>query len=153
MDVRPAQALHRTWMQQGRVLTDSDFNEDEVDQRRGAPARAHRRDRAVWLAGRRFPRRERPANRRQYRLRILDGTLYLGGLRLGLEAAQTFRLQSDRLQTVDVSAPAANTQRRDLVFIEAYEAPVTAVEDSELLDPALGGRTRPRAADASSACM
>lgn len=128
-----------TWMQQGRVLTDSDFNEDEsinVEERRreridvigpyGSPDDGFRVENARQTGG-------------NIDFDILDGTLYLGGLRLELEAAQTFRLQSDRLQTVDVSAPAANTQRRDLVFIEAYEAPVTAVEDSELLDPALGG--------------
>ncbi len=71
---------------------------------------------------------------------MLAGTLYLGGLRLELEAPTTFLLQPDLLQLNSPPSPDANQpNRRDLVMLEAYEAPVTAVEDGELLDPALGG--------------
>jgi Family of unknown function (DUF6519) len=72
---------------------------------------------------------------------ILPGTLYLGGLRLQQEQLETFQLQLDWLQLHGQLpvAPAALGTRFDLVYIEAWQQPVSAVEDSELFEVALGG--------------
>ncbi len=74
---------------------------------------------------------------------IAPGTLYLGGLRLEQTVAEPFHEQKDWL-SFDPSLlvhqpllPTAGT-RTDLVWIEAWEQPVSAVEDSEKFEVALG---------------
>lgn len=73
---------------------------------------------------------------------ILPGTLYLGGLRLQQEQLETYQLQLDWLQLPGqppVGPAALGMTRFDLVYIEAWQQPVSAVEDSELFEVALGG--------------
>ncbi|MCP3911611.1 MAG: right-handed parallel beta-helix repeat-containing protein [Actinomycetia bacterium] len=66
-----------------------------------------------------------------------EGTFYIGGHRLPVEANLAFRHQHDLLTPPAVAAPAG--QRHDLVWLEAWEQPVTAVEDRELREVGLGG--------------
>ena len=123
-------------MQQGRVLTDDDFNEQErlnhEDKRltridvigaSGSPDQGF----AISNAG--------AGNGIDFTINA--GTLYLGGLRLLLQQAQTFKLQEDRLQKADTDAPAG--ERYDMVYVETWQQTVSAVEDGELYEKALGG--------------
>ncbi|MET9761306.1 DUF6519 domain-containing protein [Streptomyces sp. NPDC006372] len=70
------------------------------------------------------------------------GILYLGGLRLETDGTETFRAQDDWLQQTPADRPGApaaeGNARHDLVWIEAVLQDVTAVEDAELQDAALG---------------
>ncbi len=73
---------------------------------------------------------------------IKAGTLYLGGSRLELEEDETYRLQKDWLQQpddLDEVPEFTGTERFDLVFLENWHQPVTAVEDASLFEVALGG--------------
>jgi hypothetical protein len=101
-----------------------------------------------------------------YDFEIFNGTFTLGGLRLVVESDQgyqTYLQQNDwvhvgeddyydpRLPRFEDSnsppqpptppslADLANGPRYDLVFLRAWEQPVTAVEDGELIEAALGG--------------
>jgi len=131
-------------MQQGRVLTDDDFNDaqrlDAEDMRRTridvigpvgspdagflpvAPAAA------IPLPG-------------KVAFTLSAGNLYLGGLRLEQPADEPFDLQRDWLNfdtaTDAPDLPAAGS-RIDLVWIEAWQQPVAAEEDSEKFEVALG---------------
>ncbi|GEM_PF-1394620 len=129
-------AVHQ---QQGRVVTDFDVNDAAMiahgERQRarvdiiggyGSPDSGYRVDNARIVNGR-------------VEFDLLAGTLYIGGVRLELEDKETFQTQSDWLQVAIPNAPLNQPNRRDLVVLEVYEAPVTAVEDGELLDPALGG--------------
>ena len=129
-------------MQQGRVLTDDDFNEaarlDEEDMRRtrvhvigaaGSPDAGFQVTNPVVVGG-------------VADFTIAAGTLYLGGLRLEMSPAETYRTQKDWLRQTAASAiplPAPGTERFDLVWIEALRQAVSAVEDSELFEIALSG--------------
>lgn len=129
-------------MQQGRVLTDDEFNEaaqlDAEDMRRtrldvigayGSPDLGFALKSPVLEA-------DKPS------FTLAAGTLYLGGLRLSLEADESFPLQKDWLSfdaATDWPLPPASGSRIDLVWIEAWQQPVTAVEDKELFEVALGG--------------
>jgi hypothetical protein len=72
---------------------------------------------------------------------ISPGSLYLGGLRLEQRVAEAFPLQKDWVNFDPAlhqpALPVAGT-RTDLVWIEAWEQPVSAVEDSEKFEVALG---------------
>lgn len=124
-------------MQQGRVLTDDDFNEaerlDAEDARRvrldvigpaGSPDDGFR---PAIVGG---------------EVTLTPGTYYVGGLRLELEAAEPFNNQRDWLQqgafpNETLTPPAA--ARFDFLWLEAWQQPVTATEDKELVEAALGG--------------
>jgi Family of unknown function (DUF6519) len=131
--------------QQGRVLSDEDFNEaaalDSEELRRtrlhtigayGAPDAGFLPTGFVAGAGGKLD------------FTLSAGELYLGGLRLEMTAPDKFLEQRDWIN-LDKStaefpnAPAAGTSRTDLVWLEAWQQPVTAIEDSELFEPALGG--------------
>lgn len=133
----PAKRYAAVGMQLGRVLVDDDFNEAErihlEDQRRenldvigpvGTPddgflvGNGH-----LTGAGIDFD--------------LGAGTLYLGGLRLWNPEVVSFSLQPDWLN--QPVRPGLVAGRVDLVFIEAWQQPVTAVEDRELFEVALGG--------------
>lgn len=130
-------------MQQGRVLTDDDFNEAAVlaaeDMRR---TRMH----AIGAYGTPdagfLPKNFAVAGGKLDFV-LSAGTLYLGGLRLEMQAEEHYLLQKDWLNfdpATEAQAPPAEGQTRtDLVWIEAWQQPVTAVEDSELFEVALGG--------------
>ncbi len=139
-------------MQQGRVLTDDDWNENErienEERRRsrveiigpfGSPDDGFKIDNLrVEASG-------------EINFDILPGTVHLGGLRLEMESAQegppptpeTYLTQRDWLQQPSPSeAPPALTlgeTQFNLVYLEAWQQAVSAVEDTELLEPALGG--------------
>ena len=72
---------------------------------------------------------------------ISAGTLYLGGLRLEQAVAEPFHEQKDWLNfDPALNQPPLPTTgtRTDLVWIEGWEQPVSAVEDSEKFEVALG---------------
>ena len=129
-------------MQQGRVLTDDDWNENERIEKEiqresntdiigpfGSPDDGFKIANLALDAG-------------LINFDILPGTLYLGGLRLELEALETYRLQKDWLQQPALSdgVPVFEDQERyDLVYLETWQQAVSAVEDSSLFEVALGG--------------
>ncbi len=132
-------------MQQGRVIIDDDWNENErldnEDRRRtrvdiigpqGTP------DNGFRIAN---PRIENGT----VNFDILPGSFYLGGLRLEMEeqpAPEVFLTQNDALQRPEPLPPAPTKkegERYDLVYLEAWQQPVTATEDNEILEKALGG--------------
>lgn len=126
--------------QQGRLLSDDDWNEadaiDKEDMRRtrvdviGPTGSA---DDGFKVANPRVA-----AGRIDFDL--LPGTIYVGGLRVTQDKTESFSLQSDWLQQgpadrMDLGA----AERIDEVYLEVWQQPVTAVEDEELLEVALGG--------------
>jgi hypothetical protein len=129
-------------MQQGRVLTDDDFNEqtrlDAEDTRRtridvigpvGSPDDGFLiTSPAFYAFGTTFT--------------IKAGSFYLGGQRLTLDADEVYHLQKDWLQQGAAAGDRPATpggQRFDLAYLETWQQPVSAIEDSELLEVALGG--------------
>ncbi len=149
-------------MQQGKVLLDSDHNADsdihenidmltnvDVIGSYGSPDNGFMILDVVDNAG-------------KIDFKILPGTLYLGGLRLEMEAIkkdpvsgtdipETFLLQRDWLQ-MDTNDPVfakpedlgATKERYDLAYLEAWRQGVCAVEDSSLLEMAVGVDTTTR---------
>lgn len=75
-------------------------------------------------------------------LEIAAGSLYLAGHRC-VSAGGRYRAQADWLTfPLDAPGPAlpvAGSTRTDLVWLQAFEQEVTATEDAELLERALGG--------------
>ncbi len=132
-------------MQQGRVLTDDDWNENERIEHE-----ERRRSRVEIIGafgsqdkgfGIEFPIVDANGF---IDFNICPGTIHLGGLRLDLERNELFRSQKDWLQqyadqdqTPVILAPGA--ERFDLVYLETWQQPVSAVEDTELIEVALGG--------------
>jgi hypothetical protein len=127
-------------MQQGRITTDEDVN--ALRRIRGEDRRRARAE-IIGPAGspdngfRITDPRETAGG--QVEFDIAQGAFYLGGLRLEMTEPQTFRTQTDRLQMPSTAHDAPATERYDMVLLEAYEQPVSAVEDSELYEVALGG--------------
>jgi Family of unknown function (DUF6519) len=126
----------RVQMQQGRVLTDDDFNEAER-----LDAEDARRVRVDVIGPAGSPddgfRLKVVANN----LTLTAGTYYVGGVRLELEADEAFNVQRDWLQQPPaemIAAPPAG-ERYDFIWLEVWQQPVTAVEDKELIEAALGG--------------
>lgn len=131
-------------LQQGRVLSDDDPNEAErirlEDERRarleivgpyGSPDEGFRVgdpglvDDAVDF-------------------RIGAGSLWVGGIRFEKSEAESYREQADWLthplsDSGEGGVPAPQDLRRDLVYVECWLQPVSAVEDAELFEVALGG--------------
>ncbi len=131
-------------MQQGRVLTDDDFNEAErLDAEDMRVTRVH----VVGESGSPdagFQVQAPGVNAAgSLTFQIAAGTLYLGGLRLEAGAAEAFELQKDWLPFTQaangIPALAPGATRTDMVWIEAWPQNVSAVEDSELFEKALGG--------------
>lgn len=132
------------WTLQGRLITDFDENDRE-----SITAEERRRANLDIIGAYGSPDDGfRIANVRTVggflEFDILAGSLYLGGLRLEQEELQTYRTQRDYLLAPAQPSGSQQPGRRDLVLLEAYEAPVTAVEDGELLDPAVGVDTSAR---------
>ena len=133
--------------QQGRVLTDDDWNENErihVETDRGANVDVigphGSPDEGFKIEGVSVITKD---TKDYIEFKIHEGTYYLGGLRLDLHSPETFLTQKDWLQQdiSDYEVPnlAADDTRYDLVYLEAWQQPVTAVEDAELFEAALGG--------------
>jgi len=73
---------------------------------------------------------------------ISAGTIYLGGLRLEMDKLESYRLQKDWLQQPALTdgTPVFNEKERyDLVYLEAWQQAVSAIEDGSLFEVALGG--------------
>ena len=139
-DVRVPKHWSSVQAQQGRLLSDDDVNEadaiDKEDIRRtrsqvigpaGSP------DNGFKVAAPRVS-----ANHIDFDL--LPGTMYVGGHRVTLEETEAFSLQRDWLQQLPADRPdLAGGERIDAVYLEVWQQPVTAVEDDELTEVALGG--------------
>lgn len=130
-------------MQQGRVLTDDDFNEAAR-----LEAEALRLTRLESIGP--FGSRDSgflPVNPGTFQGRmtfdLTAGSLELGGLRLELPQDEPFHQQKNWLSFQAPqhapSPPSGGKGRVDLIWIEAWQQPVSAVEDRELFEVALGG--------------
>jgi hypothetical protein len=152
---RPRQHYVGARMQQGRTILDSDWNEDsllEAEDRRTAlvdligcqgSTNAGFRISAVTQAA--------SATSAGYDFDIAPGSFFLGGMRFGLEQTETYLRQSDWLgvderaqlmpqpPTASELATLPGQARYDLVYLHAWQQPVSAVEDHELRERALGG--------------
>jgi hypothetical protein len=127
----------RVQMQQGRVLTDDDFNEAER-----LDAEDARRVRAAVIGPAGSPDNGFKLKVVGGQLVLSAGSFYVGGLRLELENDEAFNLQDDWLQQgvgpgEVLTAPASS--QFDLVWLDVWQQPVSAVEDKELFEAALGG--------------
>lgn len=141
--LRPKQKFTGVVQQQGRLPLDADANEAsdladlmlrntvaDVICAKGSPDDGFRiADPAV-------------AQNNGLNLSIAAGSFYLGGARCVTDDA-TYREQRDwltfPLDNAGPALPAAGSNRTDLVWLSAWEQVVTATEDSELLEQALGG--------------
>jgi hypothetical protein len=126
-------------MQQGRALTEDDYNEGRQI------ARELQRRTGVDLIGPYgspdqgfsvVSNSTTTDNNGIIDFKIHEGTFYIGGLRLALSEEETFKLQKNWLQYT--KATVVNNFNH-LVYLEAWQQPVSAVEDSELFEVALGG--------------
>jgi hypothetical protein len=155
--LQPSKHYSSLHLQQGRVITDSDWNErsnieaEELRQTtldivcsRGTPNGGFE----ITLDA---PSKEvlTPAGSYDtYELGIAEGSYYIGGLRFAVGDGEQFTSQSDWLQLTslatnmpeEVVADGGANSRTDLVYVLGWEQPVTAVEDSELREVALGER-------------
>ncbi len=127
----------RVLMQQGRVLTDDDFNEAER-----LDAEDARRVRVDVIGPAGSPDDGFRLKAAGGELVLSAGTFYVGGLRLEMEDEEPFNLQKDWLQQgalpgETLTAPAS--EQFDFVWLDVWQQPVSAVEDKELLEAALGG--------------
>lgn len=126
--------------QQGRLLSDDDWNEGDAITKEDL-----RRTRVDVIGPDGSPddgfRISNPRISAQgVDFDLAAGTLYAGGLRVTLEQTESFALQKDWLeQTTTDRSPLGNSPRIDLVYLEVWQQPVTAVEDDELREIALGG--------------
>jgi len=155
---QPRKRYSSVRMQQGRVILDSDWNEseriDDEEARRtlidvicsnGTPNQGFRVGN-VQGADVAIPGANPVAS---YNFNFENGSFYIGGLRFESETdedPETFLGQNDWLQ-IDASADSlpvrpndlpAGGVRHDLIYLRGWEQCVTAVEDSELLERALG---------------
>ena len=136
-------------LQRGRVVTDADFNE------RHRTELSDERATLVDLIG--------PAGTPDDGFRVFDlqveeiegqprldfslgaGAMYMGGVRFELDQIEQARFQGDALQLQPeelLARPilAPGQMRTDLIYLEGVEEIVTAREDRELLETALGGQ-------------
>src|SRR5215212_9144185 len=156
---QPAKRYSSVRMQQGRVILDSDWNESELID----DEELRRTLRDVLCSKGTSNNGFRVGNVKNTDVKVSDGStvttsdfecangsFYIGGLRFESETArapETFLSQQDWLQ-IDQSAAnlpvrpdnlAAGAVRNDLIYLRGWEQCVTAVEDSELRERALGG--------------
>lgn len=126
-------------MQLGRVLVDDDFNEAErirIEEEREVNLDVIG---PVGTPDDGFKIVNGSVSGQKINFDIAAGTLYLGGLRVWNPHAVKYLLQPDWLQQGTGDQPTLVNNRVDLVYLEAWQQPVTAVEDSELFEVALGG--------------
>nr|HEX4314518.1 DUF6519 domain-containing protein [Kofleriaceae bacterium] len=153
MDIsRDAYDRRKHWdglrVHQGSVATDDDFNESDVitkeDRRRervdvigpaGSPDAGFQIASPVVTNG-------------TLDFTLTPGSMYVGGLRCEVDGTETYQTQVDWLQQPrdDISslvetlpAPPTGGTRTDLAYLEVWQQPVSAVEDGELFEVALGG--------------
>jgi hypothetical protein len=136
---RPARQYAGVLMQQGRVQLDADWNEQvELSDQRwrtqtidtigacGVPADAPGYEIEFDPAGPKGPD-----------LAIKSGRIYVDGLLQELAADTHYLDQPDLPEPFDL--PAKQGRRTDLVYLDVWRRHITAVEDPDLLEPALGG--------------
>ncbi len=157
---QPEKRYVGTFMQQGRVVTDEDLNDhrrlDAEDERltfrdiicsKGSPNHGFRIGAPTPV--------DVGLDRSAYDFAIADGSFYIGGLRFEALTGQpeTYLSQRDWLQidvepgalpfipsVADLTDPNGGTlDRFDLVYLRGWEQCVSAVEDREVLEYALGG--------------
>jgi len=78
----------------------------------------------------------------QYEFELAPGTYYIGGRRYDCFAGTTYLTQTDWLQIVSDTNPLPEiptTERYDFIYLDAWEQVVSATEDAELFERALGG--------------
>ncbi len=133
----PAKKYTSVRLQQGRVVLDDDWNESESITghiRSGALVdvigSSGTSDAAFLVSNVATPGGDVDFD-------LGEGIFYIGGHRVEVADGQRYLLQDDDLAPDQVPAPGA--ARQDLVWIEAWEQPVTAVEDAELREVGLGG--------------
>lgn len=129
-------------MQQGRVLTDDDFNDAAaIDAEELRRTRLHAIGTYGTPDGGFLPTAFTKTDGK-LDFTISNGNLYLGGLRLEMSSKDSFLAQKDWL-SIDPSEkydpPRAGASSTYLAWVECWQQPVTAVEDSELFEVALGG--------------
>ncbi len=148
--LQPQKRYVRVGFQQGRVPLDSDANDAEA---LGAEELNRALAETICSAGSpndgfRIDDVTADEESGLYDFSIGLGSFYLGGLRYDQpEEDATYTTQDDWLQrAVDLpgfpDTPAA--ERNDLVWLEAWEQPVSPTEDAELIEPALGVDTTGR---------
>jgi hypothetical protein len=131
-------------MQQGRPILDSDFNEAEILDDEGQRVvmvdvvGPHGSSTPGFTIG--------EVSTDIYDFEILAGSYFLGGMRHEIADVdgdpQRFREQTDWLQAPrpGVAPTLPMAPRHDLVYLVGWEQTVSAVEDLELVEHALGGR-------------
>ena len=136
-DFHPGRNYRGARMQQGRVLTDDDFNVDAflTEWERAADRQAIIGPHGTSDSGFRVFAPSLAGGVADFS--IAPGAYYLKGLRAALQVPTTFRLQPDWLQRTDIDAPPG--PRRDMVLLEAWRQEVGATEDATLFEAALGG--------------
>jgi hypothetical protein len=130
-------------MQQGRVLTDDDFNAAaSLDAEELRRTRLH----AIGAYGTPdagFLPKDFAVVDGKLDFKLSNGHLYLGGMRLEMNSEDHLLRQKDWLNfdpsVPELSPPTEGNSRTDLVWIECWQQPVTAIEDSELFEVALAG--------------
>ncbi|MGD1875875.1 MAG: DUF6519 domain-containing protein [Kiloniellaceae bacterium] len=148
--LQPQKRYVRVGFQQGRVPLDSDANDAEA---LGAEELGRALAETICSAGSpndgfRIDDVEADAESGFYDFSIGQGSFYLGGQRYEQAAEDmTYTGQTDWLQRVldaaDVPA-VPEAERNDLVWLEAWEQPISPTEDAELIEPALGVDTTGR---------
>lgn len=126
----PSKHYASALFQQGRIPLDDDLNEADTITKEDA-----RRTRIDVIGPVGSPNDGFRISIQGATLGIAPGIIYVGGIPVVLETAETYETQADwpSLEALpSLSAPA-------LVYLEVWQQVVTAVEDTELLEPALGG--------------
>ena len=132
----PAKHFTRVLLQQGRVLTDADFNE------RAAIQQHFLRAFVVDLVGRRWRVGDGFAigGATAEDFTIGAGRFYLGGIRFENADASRYRTQPAGPAAADDGPGGGGDPGRAFVaYLEGWERSVSAAEDPSLRDPALGG--------------
>src|ERR1017187_3966079 len=133
----PRKHYHGVRMQQGRVLTDDDFNDAARLAEEGA-----RRTVVDTIGSAGSPDDGfKLALDAKNNLILSPGTFYVGGHRLEIDdpAGEQFNHQKDWLQQGTSDQLPTTGSGYDFIYLEVWEQPVTAVEDDEILEMALGG--------------
>jgi hypothetical protein len=145
----PAKHYSSVRMQQGRVMVDDDWNENErirLDQQirinhevigdHGTP------DDGFKISIPEKDAQNDPFDINKFNFKIKPGTYYIEGLRVVLDGdGETYLTQNNWLNNSEnlVNDIGIGESRTDFVYLEAWQQPVTAVEDEELFESALGG--------------
>jgi hypothetical protein len=124
-------------MQQGRVLTDDDFNTQAEILAESSQKITNEIVGPFGSSNDGFLIKEPTVNEFGIDFKICKGSLYVAGKRIELLSQETFQLQRDWLQLTPNATPA--NSRYDLVYIEMWEKAISAVEDNEQFETGLGG--------------